>query len=273
MSHPSSSNVKDLPLISIITVVYNGVAHLEKTILSVLNQSYPNIEYIIIDGGSTDGTLDIIRRYENRLSYWVSKPDKGIYDAMNKGIALATGEVIGLLNAGDWYLEGAIQLLASQIQTEPSIYYGDAFIFYPDLNQQRLAKANLSGLRYHMSICHQATFVATRIYQQLGSYKTKYRLAADYDFLSRCYHKNVTFKYLKKTVTLFTNGGASDRDIILYKRECLSIAKQPYFSIVDRLRMLKKFFIEITLSFGYKALKKMLGSNLSAVLRRKWQHG
>ncbi|MCW1968668.1 MAG: glycosyltransferase [Anaerolineae bacterium] len=261
------------PLVSIITVVYNGVAHLEKTILSVLNQSYPNIEYIIIDGGSTDGTVEIIRRYGNRLAYWVSEPDKGIYDAMNKGIALATGEVIGLLNAGDWYLEDAIQLLASQLQTEPSIYYGDALIFYPDLNQQRLAKANLSGLRHHMSICHQATFVATRIYQQRGLYKTNYRLAADYDFLSRCYHKNVAFRYLKQPVILFANGGASDQNIVLYKRECLSIAKQSYFSVADRLRMLRKFFIEITLSFGYKALRKMLGNNLSAVLRRKWQHG
>ncbi|MBL7985738.1 MAG: glycosyltransferase, partial [Flavobacteriales bacterium] len=92
----------DTPLVSIVTVVYNGAATLERTIQSVLAQSHPRIEYIIMDGGSTDGTLDILRRYDDRIAYWRSAKDKGIYDAMNKGIAECTGEWIGMINAEDW---------------------------------------------------------------------------------------------------------------------------------------------------------------------------
>ena len=91
------------PLITIITVAYNAVKDIENTILSVLNQTYPNIEYIIIDGGSTDGTLDIIKKYEDKISYWVSEPDKGIYDAMNKGTLKATGVWLNFMNAGDTF--------------------------------------------------------------------------------------------------------------------------------------------------------------------------
>lgn len=266
------STPKDLPLVSIITVVYNGVAHLEKTILSVLNQTYPNIEYIIIDGGSTDGTLDIIRRYDDRLDYWVSEPDKGIYDAMNKGIALATGEVIGLLNAGDWYLEDVIQELVSQIQAEPAIYYGDALIFYPDLNEQRLAKANLNGLRYHMSICHQATFVSREIYRQFGYYNTTYKLAADYDFLSKCYRAKNSFKYLGKTVVVFLSGGTSDGRIMLSRKECIMSAFKQHVAVIDLIKMFHTYLFEIIINKGYSVLQQIAGPQHAALLRRKWQH-
>jgi glycosyltransferase involved in cell wall biosynthesis len=90
------------PLISIITIVYNGITTLEQTILSVINQTYKNSEYIIIDGGSTDSTVDIIKKYEKHFAYWLSEPDKGIYNAMNKGIKLSSGKYIALLNSDDW---------------------------------------------------------------------------------------------------------------------------------------------------------------------------
>lgn len=95
--------MKNNPLISVVTVSYNAVLTIEQTILSVINQTYPHIEYIIIDGGSTDGTVDIIKKYANRIAYWVSEPDKGIYDAMNKGIRTAKGEWINFMNAGDLF--------------------------------------------------------------------------------------------------------------------------------------------------------------------------
>ena len=95
--------------VSVVTVVYNGAATLERTIQSVLAQDLPDIEYIIVDGGSNDGTLDIIRRYEDRLTYWISEKDQGIYDAMNKGVSLCTGEWVGLINADDAYADGAVR--------------------------------------------------------------------------------------------------------------------------------------------------------------------
>ena len=94
----------DTPIISVITVCYNAVANIEETMLSVLNQRYDKVEYIVIDGGSKDGTLDVIKKYANKLAYWISEPDKGIYDAMNKGIAKATGDWINFMNAGDKFI-------------------------------------------------------------------------------------------------------------------------------------------------------------------------
>lgn len=97
--------MKNNILISVVTVSYNAVATIEQTLLSVINQTYPNIEYIIIDGGSTDGTVDIIKKYADEIVYWISEPDKGIYDAMNKGIKKANGEWINFINAGDSYYD------------------------------------------------------------------------------------------------------------------------------------------------------------------------
>jgi glycosyltransferase involved in cell wall biosynthesis len=102
------SGTREMPLVSIITVVLNGAKYIEQTIKSILDQNYANIEYIIVDGGSTDGTLEILKRYNDKIDYWVSERDKGIYFAMNKGISFAKGELIGILNADDFYLEGAV---------------------------------------------------------------------------------------------------------------------------------------------------------------------
>ena len=109
------------PLISIITVVYNGEEYLEQTINSVINQTYKNIEYLIIDGGSTDGTLDIIKKYDNHISYSVSESDKGLYDAMNKGISIANGELIGMINSDDWYELDAVELIVNKYLENPTL--------------------------------------------------------------------------------------------------------------------------------------------------------
>ena len=117
------------PTFSIITITYNAVRLVEQTLLNVLSQSYPNIEYIVIDGGSTDGTADIIRRYESGLAYWVSEPDKGIYDAMNKGLQKATGDYVWFINAGDTLCSSdTVQSVVSRLQKRkalPDIIYGE----------------------------------------------------------------------------------------------------------------------------------------------------
>ena len=112
--------------VSIITVVFNGIRTIEQTIKSVLNQSYKNIEYIIIDGGSTDGTLDIIRKYENYLSYIISEPDHGIYDAMNKGIQKSTGDIVGIINSDDWYEVNTVSQVVERFESfAVDLVYGD----------------------------------------------------------------------------------------------------------------------------------------------------
>ena len=116
--------------ISVVTVCYNAADTIEKTMLSVLNQTYHDIEYIIIDGGSTDGTVEIIRKYADRIAYWVSEPDKGIYDAMNKGIKVATGEYIYFLGADDLLCENVFFYIAPLLTRTHTIYYGNVFITY-----------------------------------------------------------------------------------------------------------------------------------------------
>ena len=116
-------------LISIVTVSYNAVLTIEQTILSVINQTYPNVEYIIIDGGSTDGTVDIIKKYANKIAYWVSEPDKGIYDAMNKGGIRATGTFIQFHNAGDWLEnEYVVEKIFKKNPKNVDVIYGDMII-------------------------------------------------------------------------------------------------------------------------------------------------
>jgi glycosyltransferase involved in cell wall biosynthesis len=146
------------PLISIITVVYNSASTLEQTILSVINQTYENIEYIIIDGGSTDGTVDIINKYEDKLAYWVSEPDNGIYDAMNKGINRATGEWINFMNAGDGFNSYNIleDVYSREISNNINVIYSDTLINRRKKNV--LLKADLNAGNFvHQSIIYKKT--------------------------------------------------------------------------------------------------------------------
>ena len=167
------------PLITVITVVFNGADHLEETLLSVIGQTWGNVEYIVVDGGSTDGTLDIIRRHEHAIDYWVSEPDAGIYDAMNKGIGLATGRWINFMNAGDSFCDARVlEQVAPHFDDDTLLVYGDAVIF--DDTYRKIAKAKrfckwqlvLWGTRM---ACHQAIFVRR---SAAPPYNTAYRLKA-----------------------------------------------------------------------------------------------
>ena len=150
------------PKISVVTVSYNAVTTIEETILSVVNQTYKNIEYIIIDGGSTDGTVDIIKKYADRIDYWVSEPDKGIYDAMNKGIVKSTGEWIHFLNAGDVYLnthilEDCIRCF-NEKKVKADVLYGDVICKF-DFGNLLLKPGALSDFESYFAISHRATVV------------------------------------------------------------------------------------------------------------------
>jgi glycosyltransferase involved in cell wall biosynthesis len=193
------------PLISVITVVYNGAATLEQTMLSVINQTYKNIEYIIIDGGSTDGTIDIIKKYEKHLAYLVSEPDKGIYDAMNKGIDKAKGDFVYFLNSGDYLFETTtLSKIVAKISNLYSIYYGDVYM----TNIRKLYWRKFSRFKLAVgNICHQSIFYPKSIYKKYN-YVIKYKVYADYYYNISVYPE-VKFIYLNETVALYEYSGYS----------------------------------------------------------------
>lgn len=197
--------------ISVVTVCYNSSCTIEETILSVLNQTYPNVEYIIIDGGSTDGTVDIIKKYAERIAYWISEPDKGIYDAMNKGIAAATGDYINFMNSGDMFASNdVLSSFKNFVSDDPEIIYGDVKLSYKG---KELIKKPLPLCRIISMIpfCHQCTFVKTN---ELKSrpFNTAYCITADYDFFYNSYKDKKRFQYIPLLIAVYnaTNGVSTD---------------------------------------------------------------
>ncbi|MDI3500515.1 MAG: hypothetical protein PWP22_286 [Thermoanaerobacter sp.] len=182
-----SSPITYLPLITVITVVLNGEKTLEETIESVISQTYLNVEYIIIDGGSTDGTIDIIKKYEDYIDYWVSEPDKGIYDAMNKGIVISFGEWLNMLNSGDLYYNSIVieNIYTKEIDTDVYgiagswvfDYEGKIFLYHP--NPYKM----LEKPGWHIN--HQAFFYRKITHKILGLYSIDYELASDHEYYFR----------------------------------------------------------------------------------------
>lgn len=171
------------PLISIITISYNCVDSIERTIRSVLSQQYQRFEYIIVDGGSTDGTVDIIRKYEQNLAWWVSEKDRGISDAFNKGIAAAKGEYINLLNAGDCYVSAHTLAEVQPWLTAPLVNF--RFTEENSGEVSRLAPEDEADLEKKALLGHQATFVHRDVYDAFGGYQTSYKIRMDFDFFLR----------------------------------------------------------------------------------------
>ena len=217
-----------LPKITVITVAYNAVKDIENTILSVINQTYFNIEYIIIDGGSTDGTLDIIKKYQDKITYWVSEPDKGIYDAMNKGALKATGMWLNFMNAGDIFYDEQVleKVFKDNDWGDTDVIYGDVIIKYS--KKEKLKKVwSLTQLEKGMPFCHQSSFVRTTLQQQY-LFNTNYKICADYDFFYTLYKKKFYFKYTDILIAKFLNGGVSTDAIFNLLVENWQIGKKNY---------------------------------------------
>lgn len=207
------------PKISVITVVYNSKAYLEQAMLSVLNQGYDNLEYIIIDGGSTDGSLEVIRQYANRLAYWVSEKDKGISDAFNKGIAQATGDWIGILNADDFYQPDTLATVAQIDQVEGNevdVIHGNQQYWVKNADGQWVKDyvftARQELLPKEMTLNHPTTFVRRQVYEQFGMFRTDLRYAMDYELLLRFYLKGARFYYHNAVLANMRYDGASDQN-------------------------------------------------------------
>lgn len=209
------------PKISVVTVCYNAVNDIEKTILSVINQTYPNIEYLIIDGGSTDGTMDIVNKYKDKIDVIVSEPDKGIYDAMNKGIDRATGEWINFMNAGDIFASVEIieQIFNIQISSNVEIIYGDVI---KNSSKKILKAYNISSFSHMMPFCHQAAFARLPI----DFFDTKFKIASDYKFFLSLYCEKgkSCFRYIPLPIAIFEDeDGISSTAIRKLQDETLEI--------------------------------------------------
>lgn len=205
-----NKNSNNEPLISIITVVYNCEKTLENTIKSVLNQSYINIEYLIIDGNSNDGTINILKKYEDNIDFLLSEPDKGIYDAMNKGLKMAHGEYIAFLNAGDTYDSDSVQKIVSEIKNKPKpdIIYGMMRIINSEGKILWIYGYTHNFIEKSM-IAHPTCFVKKELYNKFN-YNTMYKSAADYDLFLTFYEKQYSFVFLEKIIGNYSLGGMSD---------------------------------------------------------------
>jgi glycosyltransferase involved in cell wall biosynthesis len=216
---------------SLITVVYNRVSTIEQTIRSVLDQSYSNIEYIVVDGGSTDGTLDIIRKYESKISRIISEKDNGVYDAINKGIQNATGEIVGILHADDRFAhKNVISQIAEIFHSNP-----DKDCLFGDVGFVRSREPNKIVRYYSSSIFHPGRFQIgimpahptfycyKKYFEQYGLYRTDLDISADFDLLLRFIYKHqLRYIYLPQIMVLMNLGGKSTNGI----RSTLKINKE-----------------------------------------------
>jgi glycosyltransferase involved in cell wall biosynthesis len=199
------------PLVSIITITYNCEEYIEKCIKSVTDQEYKNIEYIVIDGLSTDNTLNVINKYKDIITHLVSEKDRGISDAFNKGIARASGEIIAIINADDYlYPTSIADVVDAYLKNnrQNGIYYGNLRYFHDDLSYIRIAE--LGKIWNYMSIYHPSMFVTSDVYKKIGGFSEEYRYVMDSEFVHRALYNKVPFYYIDKDLANFRLGGTSD---------------------------------------------------------------
>lgn len=216
--------------VTMITITYNSADTIEKTITSVLEQKYPDLEYIIVDGGSTDDTLKIVRKYQKRITKLISEKDKGISDAFNKGIQQATGDVIGIINSDDALYEGTLVKVSEQFEKHKDldVLYGNTMLTDKDMIDIHIARpdTDLKKLRYSFSIWHPSVFVAKKTYLKYGLFSCDYKYAMDYELLSRIYFGGGRFQYIDECLSYFRDGGVSQRRYDRTLKEHKKIAKR-----------------------------------------------
>ena len=238
------------PTVTVVTVVLNAAEVIDRTLRSVVNQDYPNLEYIIVDGGSTDGTLELIGKYRSRIATLISEPDGGIYEAMNKGVAVASGEWILFMNAGDLFVENNVITRAFSLckWQECDVIYGDGI--FSDGARRLIERApNRVTLLDGNGFSHQSTFVRTALQREYG-FDVSERIAADYDLFLRLYKAGKVFRRVDVVISEFFIGGFSTRP--------------PMETIRLRHRVFKKHFSRTDL-----VLYSRLANRASKIIGRK----
>ena len=237
------------PLLSVITVVYNNVKHLERTIKSVINQSYCNIEYLVIDGASTDGTLNILEKYQDKIDVLISERDQGIYDAMNKGLKLAKGDYVLFMNSGDEIFDTDTVEKVFNSLAFADIYYGETEMLNEQLESQGRRRhqapeeLTISSFKYGMSVSHQAIYIKKSITKP---YDSNYQLSADIDWILDAISKAKTTVNTHQYIAKYLMGGMSKQK----HRE----------SLIERYEIFKKYYGFIPNLFNHFIIALKLGA-------------
>ena len=230
------------PLLSIITVVFNNVNYINEAIDSVLNTNSKDVQYIIVDGSSTDGTVEVIKAYGNKISKFLSEPDKGLYDAMNKGVGLADGQYIAFINADDYYVDGELGKVINELyEKSPDVLYAN--LDYID-NERKVKRCWRAGqfraknLSYLWIPPHPTTFMTRELFTSVGGFNLSYRLAADYDLMLKALTISDNVHYLDTVLVKMRLGGVSNVSWSNIYKQNLEIAKS-YKSIFHRYPVLQ----------------------------------
>ena len=240
--------------VSIITVVLNNAEYIEECIQSVISQDYENIEYIVIDGGSTDGTIDNIKKYAGKINLWISEPDKGIYDAINKGIGMSGGDIIGILHSDDLYYDKrVISNIVDAFSKNVDSVYADLVYVKRD-NPEKVVRYydssifQISKFAYGWMPAHPTFFAKKNIYDKYGSYKADYVIAADYELLVRFYAKfGISHSYLPKVIVKMRSGGVSTRNVksnIILNREIIRACRENGIE-TNIIKVYSKYFVKL----------------------------
>ncbi len=254
--------------ISLITATYNSCLTLRDTLQSVLEQTFNDFEYIIIDGNSTDGTISVIEEYEKKFGgrlRWLSEPDKGIYDAMNKGIRMAVGDIVGILNSDDFFtFNDVLEKVVREFEKDTTLGagYGDVHFVCPD-NLQKCVRYYSSAIfrpalfRFGFMPAHPSFYAKRECYEKYGLYALDYKIAADYDLLIRfLYVKRISYRYLKTDFVTMRTGGVSTRGIrsrFVLNREIVKACRK--YGIYTNMWMLFfKYFYKVFELFQRKKL-------------------
>jgi glycosyltransferase involved in cell wall biosynthesis len=211
------------PLVSLVTVVFNDASGLRDTLQSVLKQTYPNLEHVVIDGGSSDGTLEILVQNSHSIDYWTSELDRGIYDAMNKGIRASSGSLIGIVNAGDWLASDAVdRVVAASLDGAVGAEIISGGMTRVDAEGRHLftvtrSPTDLARRCRYMPVNHGATFVPRAVFERCGLYDEHLRIAGDWEFILRVMDDGVAIRLLPDVLSFMKEGGVSDREFLKWR--------------------------------------------------------
>lgn len=259
------------PKISVITVSYNSASTIEETIQSVLSQDYANKEYVLIDGASTDSTVDIIKKYIDKIDFFVSEPDSGISNAFNKGISHSTGDLIVMINSDDYLMPGALSCVAETWDGKSDIWSGNYLAFDKISGQQFRIRPSLSfpTMPFFKHPVHQGRFIAHTLYDRIGGYDENVSIPMDLEFLMRASRQGASFQYVDADMAVFRLGGKTDDTIFKKKKDYIYLirknggnALQAYvyywFLVFTQIskRIANRFGFNIIHKFRYKQISR-----------------